>query len=88
MCDTCKFFSKECDGCHAVKGKPFWTAFSGNVSVCPIYDCSVNSNKLKDCGLCDKLPCKIYFDLKDPNTTEEQHLESIKTRVTILKTNN
>jgi len=80
ICDNCQFFSKECEGCHAAKGKPFWTAFKNNVSVCSIYDCSVNRKGLKDCGLCDSLPCRIYFDLKDPNITEEQHLESIKAR--------
>ncbi|HOZ30727.1 MAG TPA: DUF3795 domain-containing protein [Bacteroidales bacterium] len=85
ICDNCQFFNKECTGCHQTKGKPFWTAFQENVSVCPLYDCSVNKKNLKDCGGCNELPCKLFYNLKDPNTTEEQHLESIKTRVSVLK---
>ncbi len=85
ICDNCQFFNKECIGCHQTNGKPFWTAFHDNVSVCPIFDCSVIKKKLKNCGGCQDLPCKTYFDLKDPNISEEKHLESIRTRTTILK---
>ena len=52
-CDVCKFtVEKECPGCHALKGKPFWTS---DVS-CDLFACA-NGKKIHDCGKCSDFPC-------------------------------
>lgn len=55
--------------------------------VCPMYDCSVNKKGFKDCGTCNELPCRIFLDMKDPNSTEEEHKKSIGERVERLRAN-
>jgi len=52
---------------------------------CPLYDCSVNQRKFKDCGGCAELPCKLFLEMKDPNSTDEQHKEGLVKRVATLK---
>jgi len=86
LCDTCEFFKNQCLGCHQQKGKPFWTT-EYKVKVCPLYDCSVNQKNLKDCGSCDELPCKTFKEMKDPNSTLEEHEKGIIERVNRLKSN-
>jgi hypothetical protein len=70
-CSGCDHHGKECPGCEATKGKPFWTA---NVSVecCPVYDCCVNERKLPHCGKCPDLICERFTRFKDPAMNEEQ----------------
>jgi len=70
-------------GCEALKGEVYWAQHIG-VKVCPVYRC-VNNHQLKNCGECEKIPCEMWFSLKDPNMTDEQHLKSIKDRVAVLK---
>lgn len=82
-CDECKF-KGECEGCHAIEGKPFYIKDFG-MDVCPLYDCPVNQKGYKTCAQCSELPCKIYYDWKDPSMTDEAHLQSIKDRVKVLK---
>ena len=52
-----------------------------------LYDCSVNTRNYKDCGDCAELPCKMFREMKDPNSTEEQHQKSLLTRVSLLRAN-
>jgi hypothetical protein len=47
----------------------------------------VNIKKYKNCGACSELPCKLFFDMKDPNSTEEEHQKSIGTRINLLRAN-
>ena len=72
-----------CRGCNTEEGKIFWTKLL-NLDVCPIYTC-VKDKQLRHCGECSALPCNIYFDVKDPSMTDEQHQQGIKDRVEILK---
>jgi len=72
-----------CKGCNAEEGRIFWTKLMG-LEVCPIYSC-VKDKQLKHCGECAELPCNIYFDMKDPTFSEEQHQQGIKDRVENLK---
>jgi len=85
-CEECnkheELRDKPCKGCNALEGKVFWTAMFG-MDACPIYAC-VKEKRLKHCGQCEQLPCNIYFDMKDPCTTDEQHQQGIKDRVEIL----
>ena len=84
-CDECEFFGKTCDGCKAVKGQTFWAKEMMPTKTCPLYDCAVNQRNYKDCGYCKELPCELFLKMKDPNSTEEEHQESLKKRVSILK---
>jgi hypothetical protein len=85
ICEECHFYQKECNGCYQVKGKPFWTADENSPDICPLYDCSINKKGLENCGKCKELPCNLYFELKDPNITEEVHLQTIQIRVSNLR---
>jgi hypothetical protein len=55
--------------------------------ICPLYDCSVNSKKFRNCGDCAELPCKMFRDMKDPNSTDEEHQKSLITRAANLREN-
>lgn len=87
ICDECEFFGKKCNGCKEVKGQTFWALEMTPTKTCPLYDCSVNQRIYKDCGGCSELPCNTFVTMKDPNSTEKEHQESLKKRVAILKGN-
>jgi hypothetical protein len=86
-CGDCEFFNKTCTGCMNVKGSTFWAKEMLPGKVCPLFDCSVNKKGFRNCGGCKDLPCKMFMDMKDPKTTEEEHLKSIKVRVDALRSN-
>jgi hypothetical protein len=83
-CDECEFFGTTCDGCRAVKGSTFWAKDIPG-GVCPLYNCAVNKMNFSDCGECKELPCKLFREMKDPNSTEEEHQRSLVERVARLK---
>ena len=82
-CESCDYL-KDCNGCHAIKGKPFYIKDFG-FEVCPMYDCSVNKKGYKSCSECSELPCQIFYDWKDPSMTDEAHINSINERVKNLR---
>ena len=82
-CDQCEYF-RECGGCHAIEGKPFYLKDFG-LDVCPMYDCPVNKKGYGTCAECPELPCQTYYDCKDPSMTDEEHINSINERVKGLK---
>ena len=83
-CAACPSLNKECQGgCRALQGRVFWTQQIG-VELCQLYKC-VTENKFNNCGECVKLPCDMWFSLKDPSLTEEQHKKSTTERVQRLK---
>jgi hypothetical protein len=84
-CHTCPFFEKSCAGCHEVQGRPFWVHEHLGGNPCPIYDCCRNRKGLANSAPCGDLPCGIFREMKDPNSTEEEHLEGIKRRVAALR---
>lgn len=84
LCDECNFYQKECLGCYQVKGGPFWSHDLPE-KICPLFDCSINNKKFKNCGDCTDLPCKMFNDLKDPNISDEKHQKMVKVRVGRLK---
>lgn len=85
ICTDCPFFNNPCQGCFKVNGKTFWAIDHLPEKMCPLFDCSINQRGLKDCGECAELPCKKYFDLKDPSISEEEHLAAIKKRTDVLR---
>lgn len=88
ICDECEHFGNKCEGCKAVAGQTFWALEMMPAKTCPLYDCSVNKRKYNDCGGCAELPCELFLKMKDPNSTEEEHQQSLKNRVAILKEGN
>ena len=82
-CESCDHL-KNCGGCHAMKGVPFYLKDFG-FEICPMYDCPVNKKGYKSCADCPELPCQIFYDWKDPNMTDEAHNNSVNERVKVLK---
>lgn len=83
-CDECEEFGQQYGGCATISGKIFWAKHCGS-DVCPIYSCCVNEKGLENCRKCDKLPCQLYFDTKDPQISDKSHNERGRQRVNILK---
>lgn len=83
-CSVCEHLNVTCLGCKETSGKPFWTKFDGMPPVCPLSDCAAKRG-YKSCGECAELPCKLFLEMKDPHSTDEEHQEGIKTRVGNLK---
>jgi hypothetical protein len=86
-CNECEFYNTTCTGCINVKGSTFWAKEMMPDKVCPLYNCSVNRKGFKDCGGCSELPCKMFLEMKDPKTSDEEHQMSILTRVAALRAN-
>jgi len=82
-CEECPSFQKECQGCHVLQGKVYWAEYIG-VEVCPVYQCC-QDKELAHCGGCAELPCKMWYELKDPTWSDEEQMASIKKRVQLLK---
>lgn len=87
ICDECEFHEKTCTGCYGVKGSTFWAKEMMPGKVCPLFDCGVNGKGLKNCGECGELPCTLFLDMKDPNSSDEEHKRMIGVRVERLKMN-
>ena len=87
MCDECEFFTNTCQGCHEVEGSTFWAKETVASKICPLYSCSVKNREFKDCGDCAELPCKCFREMKDPDTSDEDHLRMLELRVERLLKN-
>jgi len=85
ICNDCQFFGKECNGCISVTGKPFWAAEIPVTGTCPLYYCAINLKGYKNCGDCAELPCQMFINQKDPNTSDAEHKKSISIRVKNLR---
>ncbi|MGE5391193.1 MAG: DUF3795 domain-containing protein [Deltaproteobacteria bacterium] len=82
-CEECPSYPEECKGCRAIQGKVFWVGYIGQ-EVCPMYKCCQDKG-YEHCGGCAELPCKMWYEIKDPTLADEEHIASINTRVSILK---
>jgi hypothetical protein len=87
VCSECEFFGNKCEGCYAVKGSTFWAQEMMPTKVCPLFDCSVNQRGYHSCGNCAELPCATFLQMKDPNSTEEEHQRMLIVRQELLKKN-
>jgi len=88
ICDECPFYYNDCTGCKKLDGKVFWSADAAENGICPMYDCSVNKKEYGSCSKCKELPCQLFYNMKDPGMTDEQHQESIVKRIEVLKKSN
>lgn len=84
-CDACEFFGKTCQGCCQVKGQTFWALELMPGKTCPLFQCAVNERGHSSCGECPEIPCKTFREMKDPNSTEEEHQRMLAVRVSLLK---
>lgn len=82
-CRECYAYPEQCPGCEAVVGKPFWTEEVGG-ETCFIYKCCADKAHAH-CGRCDELPCKAWYELKDPSLSDEEHLRMIEQRANVLR---
>lgn len=76
-CDACKFkIEGNCPGCHALKGKPFWS----NEGTCDLYACA-NGKNLHDCGKCGEFPCEMLQEWANNEEGENgQRIKNLKAR--------
>ena len=81
-CSKCYCFGKLCKGCNALCGKVF---HAPEGKECPIYYCCKIEHKFESCGECDKLPCKLILDTRDPNMSDEEFMKSVEDRVNRLR---
>jgi hypothetical protein len=84
ICSECAEYQKNCTGCWAVKGKPYWIQYVDE-DVCPEYICCVTKHGYRTCAECEKLPCELWYQLKDPSQTDEEHEAGIRERVKVLR---
>lgn len=77
-CSECSCYGTMCKGCNESEGKVF---HAPEGQACPIYECSVNQKKQKNCGGCQNLPCDIWRNTKDPSMSDEQFENNIRQRV-------
>lgn len=83
-CENCPHLGEECiDGCEALGGRVYWTCYISQ-DICPVYKCAKEKN-YKNCGDCGQLPCELWYSLKDPSYTDEEHIRSINERTIALK---
>lgn len=84
VCSECRDFPDVCSGCPTALGKPYWVKEVG-ITICPLYACCADDRNLDDCGLCADFPCPLYFELKDPSLSDEEHRQGIRDRAEILR---
>jgi hypothetical protein len=83
-CDACPLKAQCGNACQVSGGKPFFIKDFG-VERCPIYDCAVNKKGYKTCGECADVPCRLFYDWKDPSMSDEEHRQSVDVNVAFLK---
>lgn len=84
ICNDCRIYGQDCEGCIAIKGKPCWLHEVG-LDVCDFYECCVIDKELEHCGECTEIPCEKFWKNKNPKWTEEQHRRIVEERVDLLK---
>ncbi|MDE6312935.1 MAG: hypothetical protein K2M46_04845 [Lachnospiraceae bacterium] len=81
-CSSCYCFGEMCNGCNLCEGKVF---HAPEGKACPIYDCARNSRCMQTCGECGQVPCKIWFDTRDPKFSDEEFNQNVTMRVQALR---
>lgn len=81
-CKACECYGNICKGCQESEGKVF---HAPEGQACPIYACSASQPNQKGCGGCQKVPCDIWRQTKDPSFSEEAFEQNIRERVNRLK---
>ena len=80
----CEYYPIDCKSCPIIKGQVFWFEYTGE-KICGIYDCCVNTKKIKHCGKCEKVPCNKYNG-SDPTKTLKENNEDLINQLAQLRT--
>jgi len=83
-CSSCPLLEKCGKSCNDHGGKPFYIQ-GMDIDVCPMYKCAVLDKGFQTCAECPDLPCQIYYDWRDPTTSENEHAKGVQERVKQLK---
>jgi len=78
----CRAYGTECAGCNELDGKVSWAVHYGK-SHCPIYECVTNKG-LTSCGACGSAPCRIWYDTRNPDASDEEFNADINSRLANL----
>ena len=82
-CSKCYCFEANmCTGCNACKGKVFHCSEGQE---CPIYHCCITEHGYLNCLECNKLPCDIWKNTRDPKFSDDEFAENIAERITTLR---
>lgn len=81
-CSTCYCYGKMCQGCNACCGIVF---HAPKGKECPIYTCCRIRNGYYSCGECEKLPCDLILNTRDPKMSDEEFQKSVDERVSRLR---
>ena len=81
-CSGCGAYGNMCKGCNEAQGKVF---HAPRGKACPIYQCSVGKSKLATCASCEKMPCEIWRQTRDPELSQEEFEAGIVSRVENLR---
>lgn len=84
-CSECEFLGNQCAGCYQVQGSTFWAKEMMPDKTCPLFRCAIFDKGYQSCGDCAELPCQLFMKMKDPGSTDEEHREMLKIRVSRLK---
>ncbi len=80
-CSACGFFKTACQGCNQSKGSVFYME-GGR---CPIYHCCTEENNRHSCASCEKVPCDIWMQQRDPSYSDEEFQKNIEGRLSNLR---
>lgn len=84
-CETCYDYKVNCPGCRKSEGKAYWTSYTG-LDVCPIYRCCIGDRGHVSCGECSNLPCRLFYENRDPAVSPETHAADVLLRAGRLRT--
>jgi len=82
----CNAFGTECEGCNQLQGRVAWAPFLGRER-CPIFDCVMNKG-LQSCGDCGSAPCKVWYDTRNPDASDEEFTADLNSRLANLNDKN
>ena len=84
ICATdCRAYKLECEGCNELEGRVSWAEYYGQEH-CPIYACVVVKG-YHTCADCGQAPCKIWYDTRNPDASDEAFAADLASRLRNLK---
>lgn len=80
-CSACYCYGSLCKGCNAVCGK----VFHAGGKECAIYACCKTEHGYQSCAECEKLPCELILNTRDPKMSDEEFMKDLDARVKRLR---
>jgi hypothetical protein len=69
-----------------LEGRVEWAPFYGKER-CPIYEC-VLAKGITSCGDCGLAPCKVWYDTRNPDASDEEFKADLDNRLANLMKRN